>query len=71
MELSRQEPWSGLQFPSPGDLPDPGLEPRSPATQADSLPTELSGKPKLNTKNLDKGLKKPIKVKISDDKSRN
>ena len=32
--------WSGLQFPSPGDLPDPGIEPRSPALQADSLPTE-------------------------------
>ena len=37
---SRQEYWSGLPFPSPGDLPDPGIEPRSPALQADSLPTE-------------------------------
>ena len=36
---------SGLPSPSPGDLPDPGIEPRSPAWQADSLPTELSGKP--------------------------
>ena len=35
-------------FPSPGDLPDPGIELRSPALQADSLPTELSGKPKTN-----------------------
>ena len=33
--------WSGLSFPSPGDLPDPGIEPRSPALQANSLPTEL------------------------------
>jgi len=33
--------WSGLPFPSPGDLPDPGIKPRSPALQADSLPTEL------------------------------
>jgi len=33
--------WSGLPFPSPRDLPDPGIEPRSPALQADSLPTEL------------------------------
>ena len=41
MEFSRQEYWSGLPFPSPGDLPDPGIEPGSPALQADSLPTEL------------------------------
>ena len=39
--FSRQEYWSGLSFPPPGDLPDPGVEPRSPAVQADSLPTEL------------------------------
>ena len=45
MEFSRQEYWSGFLFPSPGDLPDPGIEPRSPALQADSLPTELWGKP--------------------------
>ena len=41
MGVSRQEYWSGLPFPSPGDLPDLGIEPRSPALQADSLPTEL------------------------------
>ena len=41
MGFSRQEYWSGLSFPSPGDLPDPGIEPESPALQADSLPTEL------------------------------
>ena len=41
MEFSRQEYWSGLPFPSPGDLPDPGIEPGSPALQADSLPSEL------------------------------
>ena len=45
MGLSRQEYWSGLPFPSPRDLPDSGIEPRSPALQADSLPTELQGKP--------------------------
>ena len=39
MGFSRQEYWSGLSFPSPGDLPDPGIEPGSPALQADSLPT--------------------------------
>ena len=40
-DFSRQEYWSGLPFPSPGDLPIPGLEPWSPALQADSLPTEI------------------------------
>ena len=43
--FSRQEYWSGLPFPSPGDLPDPGIEPRSSALQADTLPSELPGKP--------------------------
>ena len=47
MRLSRQGYWSGSPFPSPGDLPNPGIEPRSPALQADSLPTELQGKPLL------------------------
>ena len=44
MGFSRQEYWSGLPFPSPGGLPDPGIEPRYPVLQADSLPTELQGK---------------------------
>ena len=44
MEFSREEYWSGLPFPSPGYLPDPGIEPRSPAFQADTLPSEPSGK---------------------------
>ena len=43
--ISQQEYWSGLPFPSPGDLPQPGSEPRSPALQADSLPTEPPGEP--------------------------
>ena len=47
MGFSRQEYWSGLPFPTPGDLPDPGIEPRFPALQADSLPSELCGKPKI------------------------
>ena len=42
--FSRQEYWSGLPFPPPGDLPDPEIEPRSPALQADSLSAELQGK---------------------------
>ena len=45
MGFSRQAYWSGLLFPSPGDLPDPGIEPRSPALQADALPSEPPGKP--------------------------
>ena len=40
-----QEYWSGLPFSSPGDLPDSGIEPRSPALQADALPSEPPGKP--------------------------
>ena len=43
MEFSRQEHWSGLPFSSPEDLPDPGIQPRCPASQADSLPFELQG----------------------------
>ena len=43
MEFSRQEYWSGLPFPSPEDLPDPGVKPRSPALQAASLPSEPPG----------------------------
>ena len=45
MGFSRQECWSGLPFPSPGDLPNPGIEPGSPALQADALPSEPPGKP--------------------------
>ena len=44
MEFSIQEHWSGLPFPSPGDLPHPGIEPRSPALWADALPSEPPGK---------------------------
>ena len=46
--ISRQQYWSRLPFPSLGDLPDPGIKPGSPALQADSLPTELRGKPFLS-----------------------
>ena len=46
MGFSRQEEyWSGLPFPSPGDLPDPGIEPGSPALEADALTSEPPGKP--------------------------
>ena len=45
MDFPKQEYWSGLLFLSPADLPDPGIEPTSPALQADSLPSELPEKP--------------------------
>ena len=45
MGFSRQEYWSGLPFPTPEGLPNPGIKPRSPASQADSLPSEPPGKP--------------------------
>ena len=49
MGFSRQEYWNGLPFPPPGDLPDPGIEPGSPALQVDALPSEPPGK-QYNTK---------------------
>ena len=48
MEFSRQEYWGGLSFPSPGDLPNPGTEPRSPTFQTDSLPSEPPGTQSLS-----------------------
>ena len=53
IEFSRQEYWSGLPFPSPGDLPDPGIEPRSPALQADSLLSSYQGSPFNTSANLE------------------
>ena len=58
MGFSRQEYWSGLPFPSPGDLPNPGIKPRSPALQAHSLPSESPGKPKKKPKKLKRTFKK-------------
>ena len=52
MGFSRQEYWSGLPFPSPGDLPDPGIEPRSPALQADALPSKPPGKSRNGLRHL-------------------
>ena len=57
MGFSRQENWSGLPFPSPGDLPNTGIEAGSPALQADSLPSEPPRKPPL-------GRKEVIKMKV-------
>ena len=52
MGFSRQEYWSGLPFPSPGDLPDTGIEPWSPAFQADALTSEPPGKPIMRNAGL-------------------
>ena len=60
MGFSRQEYWSGLPFPSPGDLPNPGIEPRSPALQADTLNSEPPGK-SLELKRVEgKGFHPPL-----------
>ena len=56
MEFSRQEYWGGLSFPSPGDLPNPGIEPGSPALQADALPSEPPGKPIFHGRGGNKGI---------------
>ena len=52
MEFSSQEYWSGLPFPSPGDLPNPGIEPGCSSLQADPLLSEPPGKPLLTVKDL-------------------
>ena len=49
MESSRPGYWSGVPFPSPGDVPDPGIEPRCPALQVDTLPSEPPGKLQLKS----------------------
>ena len=51
MRFSCQEYWSGLSFPPPGELPDPRIEPRSPALQADSLSSQPPGKTYIFTEN--------------------
>ena len=62
MGFSRQEYWSGLPFPSPGDLPDPGIKPRSPALQADALTSEPPEKPTWTTACLTQWNYKPCHV---------
>ena len=52
MGFSRQEDWGGLPFLSPGDLPDPGIEPGSPTLQIDALPSEPLGKSMSYTKSV-------------------
>ena len=55
MEFSRQEYWNGLPFASPGNLPDPEIEPGYPASQADSSPSEPQGKPGMRELDHKKG----------------
>ena len=52
LEFCRQEYWSALPFPSPGVLPDPGIKPRFPVLQTDSLPSEPPGKPQMDSKHI-------------------
>ena len=63
MGFSRQEYWSGLPCPPTGDLPDPGIEPRPPALQADSLPSEPPGKLGLRMVKSQQGGRKAKQVK--------
>ena len=58
MGFSRQDYWSGLPFPSPGDLPNPGIEHVSPALQTDALPSEPLGKPQVQLLGQEDTLKK-------------
>ena len=68
MEFSRQEYWSVLPFPSPGHLPNPGIEAGSPALQADALPSEPPGKASNSVTNSMKTLKMvPVKKNVSSD----
>ena len=59
-EFSKPAYGSGQPFPSAGDLPNPGIEPWSPALQVDSLPTEISGKPLWRKRNVKKLLHKQV-----------
>ena len=65
MEFSRQEYWSGLPFPSPGDLPDPGIKPRSPALQADALLSEPPGNPRSQRKAMPNNVQITVQVHSS------
>ena len=62
MGFSRQEYWSAFPLPSPGDLPDPGIEPRSPALQADALPSEPSGVAEEEGSYSERGIRESVFV---------
>ena len=62
MGFSRQEYWSGLPFPSPGDLPDPGIKPRFPALEADALTSEPPGKPHSDKRPLRRSVNRTVHI---------
>ena len=64
MGFSRQEYWSGLPFPSPGDLPNPGIEPGSPTLEADALTSEPPGKPQITGREHSSSHQQKIGLKI-------
>ena len=64
MGFSRQEYWSGLPFPSPGDLPDPGIKPGSPALETDALTSEPPGKPMQETQVQFLGREDPLEKEM-------
>ena len=70
MELSKQEHWSGLPFTTPGDLPDPGIQPGSAALRADSLPSEPPGKAKMGEREKIKEKKNPKTGKKQKDQNK-
>ena len=61
MEFSRPGYWTGWPFPSPGDLPDPGIEPGSPALQADSLPSDPTYKPQERSISIYKDIRSRLR----------
>ena len=65
MEFSRQEYWNGLPFPTPGDLPDPEIEPGSPALQVDPLLSEPPGKPTFSSTCFPFNLVLPVSVGLA------
>ena len=69
MEFSRQEYWSGLPFPSPGNLPDPGIEPGSPSLKADALLSEHQGSPITNLDSISKSRDITLSTKVRIDKA--
>ena len=64
MGFSRQEYWSGLPFPSPGDLPNPGIEPGSPTLETDALTSEPPGKPQITGREHSSSHQQKIGLKI-------
>ena len=66
MGFSKEEYWSGLPFPSPGDFPNPGIEPGSPALQADTLSSGPQGSSPLGLHNLESGSYNSDEINLSD-----